>query len=185
MPTSDIAKLATAIRRTWSGEPGEKAQKYIGAFFGGVRVGTKIKAQVIGNHGTYTVSIEARDDQVVSACSCYIGKGGFCHHCAALAKTFLQVPDSFVEVKPKKREDVKGLDDVHQYLQGVTLNDLLKQLSEQGVTQKAFAESIGINSRHLSAIKSSEARNHYFNELGATKLACLWVLEHLAEFKGE
>ena len=35
-----------------------------------------------------------------------------------------------------------------------------------------------MNTRHLSAIKSSELRNRYFNELGATKLACLWVLEH-------
>ena len=185
MPISEKAKLIAAIRRTWPGEPGEKAQRYIGAFFDGARVGTKIKAQVVGNHGTYTVSIEAKDKEVVSACSCYLGKGGFCHHCAALATTFLQDPDGFVEVKPKKREDVKGLGDVHQYLQSVTLDDLTRQLSERGVTQKAFAESIGMDSRHLSAIKSSEARNHFFNELGATKLACLWVLEHLAEFKRE
>jgi hypothetical protein len=46
-------------------------------------------------------------------------------------------------------------------------------------TQKEFAESIGMNSRHLGAVKSSELRNHYFNELGANKLACLWMLEHL------
>jgi uncharacterized Zn finger protein len=183
MSTSEKAKLAAAIRRTWPEEPGEKVRRYIGAFFDGVRVGTKITARVVGNHGTYTVSIEARDREVVSACSCYIGKGGFCHHCAALGKTFLQNPGGFAEVKPKKREDVRGLGDVHQYLQGVTLDALLKQLSEQGVTQKAFAESIGMNPRHLSAIKSSEARNHFFNELGATKLACLWVLEHLQEFK--
>jgi hypothetical protein len=36
-----------------------------------------------------------------------------------------------------------------------------------------------MNPRHLTAIKSSEARHRYFNELGATKLACLWVLENL------
>ncbi len=46
-----------------------------------------------------------------------------------------------------------------------------------------FAESIKMNTRHLSAIKSSELRNRYFNELGATKLACLWVLEHCAQSK--
>jgi len=46
------------------------------------------------------------------------------------------------------------------------------------ITQKALAEGMGMNPRHLTAIKSSELRNRYFNELGATKLACLWVLEH-------
>ncbi len=184
MSTSEKAKLAAAIRRTWPEEPGEKVRRYIGAFFDGVRVGMRITARVIGNYGTYTVSIEARDDQVVSACSCYIGKDGFCHHCEALAHTFLQDPTGFREIKLKKREEVQSLDDIHAYLQGVTLDDLLKQMREKGITQKAFAESIGMNSRHLSAIKSSEARHHYFNELGATKLACLWVLEHLQEFKG-
>jgi uncharacterized Zn finger protein len=184
MPTSEKAKLAAALRRTWPGGPSVKAERYIGTFFGGVRVGSKIKAQVVGNHGTYTVSIEVKDKEVVSACSCYIGKGGFCHHCEALAKTFLQDPTGFREIKTKKCENVQSLDDVHAYLQGVTLDALLVQLREKGVTQKAFAESIGMNTRHLSVIKSSEARNHFFNELGATKLACLWMLEHLSEFKG-
>jgi len=35
-----------------------------------------------------------------------------------------------------------------------------------------------MNPQHLSAIKSCELRNRFFNELGATKLACLWVLDH-------
>jgi hypothetical protein len=47
----------------------------------------------------------------------------------------------------------------------------------------ALAEQIGMNTRHLAAIRSSELRHHYFNELGATKLACLWVLEHLGKTK--
>ena len=65
----------------------------------------------------------------------------------------------------------------------MTLEDLLGQLKATGVTQKAFAEQIGMNPRHLTAIKSSELRHHYFNELGATKLACLWVLEHMGKTK--
>ncbi|MEA3397376.1 MAG: hypothetical protein U9R05_07935, partial [Chloroflexota bacterium] len=59
-----------------------------------------------------------------------------------------------------------------------TLADALSQLKARGITQKAFAASIGMNTRHLLAVKSSERRNRYFNELGALKLACLWVLEH-------
>jgi hypothetical protein len=36
-----------------------------------------------------------------------------------------------------------------------------------------------MNPRHLTAIKSSEARHRYFHELGATKLAVLWVIENV------
>ena len=53
----------------------------------------------------------------------------------------------------------------------------IQQSRKQGVTQKAFVESIGMSSQKLSAIKSNERRNRDFYELGATKLACLWVLE--------
>lgn len=59
------------------------------------------------------------------------------------------------------------------------LNALLQEMKAQGITQTAFAESIGMNPRHLSAVKSSELRNRYFNELGTTKLACFWVIENL------
>jgi hypothetical protein len=180
---AEIETLKVAIERKWSGQPGSKAQRYIGAFFNAVRVAEKITAKVVGNHGTYTVSIEAQEGQVLSACSCYIGKGGYCHHCEALAATFLHDPARFKETKLKKRDELQDLADVQSYLRGVPLEALLKQLSENGITQKAFAESVGMNPRHLSTLKSSEARHHYFNELGTTKLACLWMLEHLAEIR--
>jgi hypothetical protein len=96
----------------------------------------------------------------------------------------MQDPDPFKVVKPKQRKDVRNLEDVQAYLQSVTLEDLLGQLKARGITQKAFAEQIGMNPRHLAAIKSSELRHHYFNELGATKLACLWMLEHLGKTRG-
>lgn len=73
---------------------------------------------------------------------------------------------------------MKSLEDVDAYLRCTTLDELLKELKAAGVAQKDFAESIGMNPRHLSSIKSSELRNRYYNELGATKLACLWVIEH-------
>jgi uncharacterized Zn finger protein len=180
---AEIETLKAAIAERWSEPPGSKAQAYVGAFFDAVRVAQKITAKVVGNHGTYTVSIEAEESQVLSACSCYIGKGGYCHHCTALAATFLKDPTQFKETKLKKREEIQDPTDVASYLHGASLETLLKQLSENGITQKAFAEIIGMNPRHLSALKSSEARHHIFNELGATKLACLWVLEHLTEIR--
>jgi len=148
-----------------------------------VRIGTKITAQVVGNHGTYTVSIQPEKQGLSSACSCYIGAGGGCHHCEALAITFLNDAEAFREVKQKRLKEVRSLKDLRGYLKGITLDSLLNELKAKGITQKAFAESIGMNPRHLSSIKSSELRNHYYNELGATKLACLWALEHLEKLK--
>lgn len=181
MPKSSPATLEEAIQTAWPGVPSAKARRYIGAFFDAVRSGAKIMAKVVGNHGNYTVSIEVKEGALVSACSCYIGKGGFCHHCEALARTFLQDPSCFREVNPKERHEVQSLSDLRQYLQNVTLEELFSRLREQGITQKAFAESIGMSPRHLAAVKASEARHRHFHELGAIKLACLWVLEHAKE----
>jgi len=172
----EVKALEAAIRRNWPKPPSSKASRYVDQFFNTVQIGAKIVGQVEGNHGTYTVSIQVDEQGLSSACSCYIGRGGYCHHCAALAATFLQDPRGFRAVQPKRLEDVQSLEEIREYLRSVTLEALLKELRARGITQKAFAESIGMNPQHLSAIKSSELRNHYFNELGATKLACLWVL---------
>lgn len=178
---SDADALQTAIRAHWSTAPSEKAKRYVGRFYGATRIGSKIVAKVEGNHGTYVVSIESTAGRVSSGCSCYVGKGGFCHHCEALAHTFLEAPQIFREVQPTTREAIRSLADLQAYLEGVTLETLLAELKASGITQSAFAASIGMNTRHLSAVKSSELRNHFFYELGATKLACLWVLEHIKQ----
>ena len=70
---------------------------------------------------------------------------------------------AFQAVKRKQVKDVRQLTDVRAYLNSVTLDTLLTQLKAKGITQKAFAEQIGMNTRHLAAIKSSELRHHYFN----------------------
>jgi len=185
MADSDLDLLQTALKRRWSFMPSKKAKPYVHAFSAAERRGMKITAKVVGNHGTYTVSIQVDPQGVTSACSCYIGKHGHCHHCEALAITFLDDPSAFKAVKSKQVKDVHGLTDVRAYLESVTLDTLLSQLKAKGITQKAFAEQIGMNTRHLAAIKSSELRHHYFNELGATKLACAWMLEHLGKTKGK
>ena len=178
MRGTDVEVLKAAIQRDWPKTPTAKSRPYVGQFFDRTRTRTKIAARVEGNHGTYTVSLKPDRGGTDSACSCYIGRDGYCHHCHALALTFLKQPDSFEVIRQKRRKDVKKIDDLPAYLKGVTLDDLVKQLKDRGITQKALAESIGMNGRHLSAIKSSERRNRYFNELGAVKLACLWVLQH-------
>jgi hypothetical protein len=177
----DTGALKAAIRSTWNEEPDAKARRYIGKFFDRTRIAEKIAAKVEGNHGIYTVSIAARGKSVDSACSCYIGGSGFCHHCDALAFTFLNDPDSFKAARRKTLRQVRTLKDLQCYLKAKTLDSLLQDLKTHGITQKEFTESIGMNPRHLSSIKSSELRNRYYNELGATKLACLWVLQHFKQ----
>jgi len=186
LSNSDIETLTQGIQKNWSSPLGDKAKAYVGQFSNRVRIGSKIIAKVNGNHGTYTVSIQVSPQlTVISACSCYIGKGGYCHHCAALAKTFLKAPESFIEKVVRKLDDIKGLDNVAEYLDGVTLESLISQLKEKGVSQKVFAASIGMSTQHLSAVKSSELNNRFYHELGATKLACLWILEHYSEVKNK
>lgn len=177
MPASDLETLKAAIQKNWSSRPSDKAKRYVGQFFGGTRFSNKITAQVKGNHGIYTVSMQVNEGYLTSACSCYIGKRGGCHHCHALAITFLRDTTKFTELKQRTLDEVGALADMPEYLRSVTLEELIKALKKKGISQKAFAESIGMSSQKLSAIKSSEKRNRYFHELGATKLACLWVLE--------
>lgn len=57
----------------------------------------------------------------------------------------------------------------------------VKQFAVSTLVQSAeeILERRRMNPRHLSSIKSSELQNRYYNELGAAKLACLWVLEHI------
>lgn len=181
MPDSDIKTLRETIQGHWLSTPRDKAKPYVGRFYGMTRIGTKISAKVEGNYGTYTVSIQKDNEELSSACSCYIGKGGGCHHCTALAIAFLINSDVFQEIETVDLKDVESLDDLKKYLNGTTLDSLLKELKSRGITQKALSECMGMSANHLSAIRRSELRNRYFNELGATKLACLWVSKHLAK----
>ncbi|MFN0124296.1 MAG: SWIM zinc finger domain-containing protein [Blastocatellia bacterium] len=177
----EIRQIKTRLRANWNlkSEPTTKTGAYVDKFYARKRTGMKITACVVGNHGEYTVSIEVRDKDIRSGCGCYIGRDGGCHHCVALAYTFLQDAASFTEIIHPPRKALRTLDALAAYLEGVTLESLLDELKEKGITQKALAESIGMSSRHMSAVKSSELRNHYFHELGATKLACLWALEKI------
>src|SRR6266446_4061980 len=121
MADAELEQLQTVIKRQWSCGPSPKAKPYVKAFFAAVRTDTKITAKVVGNHGTYTVSIQFNNHSLTSACSCYIGKHGSCHHCEALAITFVQDPTLFTVVTPKQRKNVRDLTDVQAYLQSVTL----------------------------------------------------------------
>ncbi len=182
MAASDIEILSKNIQRHWGRVFSDiKVGRYVGKFFDRERTGQKIAARLQGKHGLYTVVIELEDNGMRSACSCYIGKGGECHHCVALGKTFLDDPQSFVEFIPIGLEDVKSLDDLPDYLKSVSLMSLTDRLKAAGITQKAFAESIGLTPNYITGLKASERDGRHRYELGAVKLACLWML---ARFEG-
>jgi hypothetical protein len=171
----DENEFKAIIEADWGQIFHPKVRLYIGKFFERTRTGNKLAAKVHGNYGVYRVSIEVKGKETRGACSCYVGGG--CHHCSALAHTFLKSPDSFAVIKRKTLRKVTRLEDVSAYLQGTTLDELLGKLKAAGVTQKDFCAAIGMNPRHLSSVKSSELSNRYYKELGAIKLACLWMIE--------
>jgi hypothetical protein len=177
MAASDIEILSRHIQRHWDRVfSGIKVEHYIGKFYDRERTGQRIVARLQGKHGLYTTMIEVEGNEIRSACSCYIGKGGECHHCVALGKTFLDDPQSFVEFIPIGLNDVKSLDDLPDYLKSVSLASLTDRLKAAGITQKAFAESIGLTPNYLTGLKASEKDGRHRYELGAVKLACLWTL---------
>lgn len=170
--------LLDKINNQYQSAPSDKTQKYINQFYGRIKKGNMIRANVEGNHGTYGVTLKLKNNYLASGCSCYIGKHGGCHHTTALAFTYKENPDSFEEQKIAKRSSVKDLRTLKTYLKDIPLEDLIDELSEtKGITQAAFGRSIGMSSQHISAVKKSENRNRHFKELGAIKLACLYLLE--------
>lgn len=181
MDIEQVKKIISKELRFYSGVS-EKVKRYIGRFYLRQIKNERVLAKVAGNHGEYAVSIKFDDRRVDWNCSCYIGKHG-CHHCVALAHTFLQNPESFEIINEIKRSGVKNIEQLEKYLDYVTLSELLDELKSTGISQKEFAEAVGTTSRHLSSIKSSEARNRLYKGIGATKLACLWMIENAAKLK--
>ena len=177
MEESPSNQLLEAIKKQYTHQPSDKVKKYINAFHTKSKRKETIRAKVEGNHGTYMVSIRLKGNQLTDACSCYIGKYG-CHHTTALAYNYKADPSSFEAIKITKRSTVKDLKTLGDYLKGASLEELIDELKEtKGITQAAFAKSIGMSSRHIGAVKTAENRNRQFKELGAIKLACLYVLE--------
>ena len=176
------AKQAVGKELRVYGGASEKVNRYIGKFYACQIKNERILAKVKGNHGEYTVSLKLDGRRVDFNCSCYIGKHG-CHHCVALAHTFLKDTESFEIVNETKRSGVKNLEQLGNYLDYVTLGDLMDELKSVGISQKEFAAAVGTTSAHLTSVKASEARNRFYKGLGAIKLACLWMIENAKKFK--
>jgi uncharacterized Zn finger protein len=160
----------------------EKVSRYIGKFFDCEIKNDKIIGYVDGNHGEYTVSIQVRGQHLEEHCSCYIGKDG-CHHTLALEHTFLKHPEDFEIIKEVKRARLNSIEKIRDYLDYVTLEELTAEMNALGLTQQDLANATGTSPAHISAVKRSEARNRYFKELGAIKMACLWMIDNAKKIK--
>ena len=77
-----------------------------------------------------------------------------------------------------------NLTELEIHLQETTLESLLDECRRRGLTQKRLAEMFGLPANFLSVVKRSECKGHYFNFIGAYKIACLYVLE-MDEQRGE
>lgn len=69
------------------------------------------------------------------------------------------------------------LAELETYLQDTSLESLLDECRKRGISQKRLAEMFRLPANFLSVVKRSERKGHYFNFIGACKLACLYVLE--------
>lgn len=176
------AKKAVGKELRVYGGISEKVNRYIGKFYQRQIKNERILAKVKGNYGEYTVSLKLGERCVDFNCSCYIGKHG-CHHCVALAHTFLKDSESFELINEVGRSGIKNLEQLGKYLDYVTLGELIDELKSAGISQKEFAEAVGTSSQHLSSVKAGEARNRFFKGLGAIKLACLWMIENAKKIK--
>jgi hypothetical protein len=70
-----------------------------------------------------------------------------------------------------------NLSNLELYLKDTTLESLLGECRARGITQKRLATMFRLPPNFLSVVKSSERKGHYFNFIGACKIACLYVLE--------
>ncbi|MEM7116044.1 MAG: hypothetical protein AAF614_26620 [Chloroflexota bacterium] len=178
---TDIDSLKATLEKYAMYPPKARVQAYVDKFRARERRGDMISGEARGNRGWYRVSVGLENGRLSSVCSCYIGKHGNCHHTTALELTFLNNPESFKVIESTTRKNVKDLASLEAYLESVTLDELTQRLKKHKISQKALGEAIGMSPQMITSLKRSEKRNYRPNELGATKLACLWVLENLSD----
>jgi hypothetical protein len=72
--------------------------------------------------------------------------------------------------------EINTLNGLERYLSDVSLESLLDECRARGITQKRLAGMFRLPPNFLTVVKSSERKGHYFNFIGACKIACLYVL---------
>jgi uncharacterized Zn finger protein len=173
----NIAFSELQLRSRVDAKTYQRAQEYIGHFTHRTIDENEISGKVKGNYGTYTTFLRVSDRYLEGRCSCQAADEMFCKHSVALGLTYLEAPENFKKKKKVGRKEITGLDDISHYLSSVTLDDLVKELKEKGITQKRTIEILNMNPGLFGSAKRCEQRGRYYNFLGALKLSCLYLLD--------
>jgi len=72
--------------------------------------------------------------------------------------------------------NIKTIDQVEEEIKRVTLNELLGELKDRGITQKRLAKMFGMQPNFLTTVKRCERKGHYYKFLGACKMGCIYLL---------
>ena len=172
-----IVFIEAQLRAQVSAKTYQRAQEYVAYFTHRTIDGNEISGKVEGNYGTYTTFLDASGSWLEGRCSCRAADEMFCKHAVALGLTYLKSPESFITKEKVGRREITSLDDVADYLDSVTLDELVKELKARNITQKRITEILNMNPNLFSSAKRCEQRGRYYNFLNALKLACLYFLE--------
>jgi hypothetical protein len=164
------------LRKSFGEETWRRAQEYVGAFYATEAGPREIRGSVTGHGDTYSTFLRRVGGYLECACSCPAADDMNCKHAAALGLTYLRGPASFKAMAGKNRTEIRAMGDVSKFLKGTTLDDLVKQLQDRGVTQKQVIEILGINQGLFGSAKRLEKRGRRYGFLNACKLACAYLL---------
>jgi predicted XRE-type DNA-binding protein len=189
MTTSETARTVKhLLQNRWQGGISPKAQKYVNVFFDVFALRGGLYAKVEGNHGVYRVSLFHFNNQIDATCSCYIGKSGYCHHCEALARTFLLNPTSIPTIPAYQLADISAAatpEQIYHFTRSAALAEILQELERNRVSIKSVAESMGLSPQRIRALMKKEQQQGILDELIPLKLASIWLLGHLNRGMGE
>jgi len=152
-----------------------RAWKYAGSFIKRTIDGSEISGIVGGNYGDYFTTLNLKE--LKATCTCKSGDD-LCKHAIALGLTYIVSPESF----RRKEKDVvikkiRRLSDIPEFLDSVTLDDLVKELKKRKITQKEITRILNMNQNLFISAKRCEKIGHRYNFLNACKLACMYLIE--------
>lgn len=170
-------RLATSeLHELFDSETWDRARGYVGAFSSTQASPREIRGEVTGHHGTYTTFLRRVGDSLECACSCLAASEMNCKHSAALGLTYLRDSRSFQAMAARDRIEIRALKDVHKFLERTTLEDLVEEIRDRGITQKQVVQILGINAGLFGSAKRLEKRGRRYGFLNACKLACAYLL---------
>lgn len=187
-----ICKL---LSQNWPERTPHKAVHYVDAFDDRARIGNRIEGYVQGNYGTYRVSIDVSSTSMEVSCSCPAGATwDDCKHVIALAKTFIEFPESFPLLEELSWKDIVGFEDLHLFSRTNSVESLVTKIRREGMATIELATILDMALDDLDGSASFDEEDDFGiddlpsrtllqAESRVIKIALLWVLERIATRK--